>query len=248
MKKNKLTKKILIAIFILISIIFISLFAGKTILRLYIETGIGTCRTIPILCIKPTEKINNPVIDQDFLATTTRFSFSEPETEINMPKEFKVVCGEEKKVYFKRLKNNWSSKQPIAYLLYRRPRFFVTSFPEVTKNSDITDDSIFIERTMTATLPEVNNLTDAFFVIMKSIFTPDIGDQKNVKIIYFTMEDKRGFISYDITPKANYFDCNIVSNKGEFSKIYIKDTNKSLDLNKVMSIIYTFKHDTTKSP
>ena len=94
---------------------------------------------------------------------------------------------------------------------------------------------------MNATFDKTENISDAFFIIMKSVFTPDIGNQKIAKMIRFKIEDKDGFINYTMTKPDNYFDCNILDTKGNFFKVYIKDIGGRLDLNKVFAIISTVK-------
>jgi hypothetical protein len=74
---------------------------------------------------------------------------------------------------------------------------------------------------------------------MKGIFTPDLGNQKDVKMAQFTVLDKRGFINYNLTGPDHYFDCNIFNTNQDFFKIYIKDKGASLDLDKVLTIIST---------
>ena len=98
-----------------------------------------------------------------------------------------------------------------------------------------------MRRLMYANLNKVNNITDAFFVIMKSIFTPDIGQQHACRMIKFELGDKRGFINYTMTKPSNYFDCNVLDHQGNFFKIYIKDSGGHLDLNNVFAIISTLK-------
>jgi hypothetical protein len=94
---------------------------------------------------------------------------------------------------------------------------------------------------MYANLNKVNEITDAFFVIMKSIFTPDIGQQNICRMISFEMGDKRGFVNYTMVKPNNYFDCNVLDAEGNFFKIYIRDIGGRLDLNKVFDIISTLK-------
>jgi hypothetical protein len=74
---------------------------------------------------------------------------------------------------------------------------------------------------------------------MKGIFTPDIGDQAAVKMIKFKLDNLSGFINYNLSAKGNFFDCNIFSKDGDFYKVYIKDYQGILDLNKVIVIIST---------
>ena len=94
---------------------------------------------------------------------------------------------------------------------------------------------------MYANLNKVNNITDAFFTIMKSVFTPDIGPQNICRLIEFKLNEKRGFINYTMTKPNNYFDCNVLDAKDNFFKVYIKDTGGHLDLNNVFAIISTLK-------
>ena len=74
---------------------------------------------------------------------------------------------------------------------------------------------------------------------MKSVFTPDIGDQKNVKIVKFKTADNKGFITYNFTASENYFDCDVIKDDDAFLKVYIKDKDRKLDLDKVIAIIST---------
>lgn len=242
--KKKIFRNAVIFTALVLLLLLAAKASGRPILRLYIETGIGNCQQNPILCITTQEKITNIPIDEEFISGLTRFVFKKPALEIHMPKDFKVICGEESRVYFKKIKNRTGDE--TAYVTYRKPNFFITSFPQVKKDPSIKNDFDFVSRTMNSKLTSVNNLLDAFFVIMKSIFTPDIGDQKNVKIISFRMPDKSGFISYDLTPEGNYFDCNFFNNAGEFFKLYIKDKKATLDLSEVMALISTLKSRTIK--
>ena len=94
---------------------------------------------------------------------------------------------------------------------------------------------------MSAKINEVKTLNDAFFIIMKGIFTPDLGDQTKVKMARFVTNDKKGFINYNLSKKENFFDCNIFDEEKNFFKIYIKDRRAALDLEKVFTIISTVK-------
>jgi hypothetical protein len=94
---------------------------------------------------------------------------------------------------------------------------------------------------MFARMDRISGLTDAFFIIMKGIFTPDLGDQKNIKIIEFEQDSRRGFIAYNFTPQANYFDCDIIDRQGNFLKAYISDRSAKLSLDNMLGIISTFE-------
>lgn len=236
MKKDVCGKYITIAIVFLFALAFVVKFAGQSILRLYIETGIGSCHKIPILCMTPQEEIINPTINKEYSAELLPYKF--PKMEICLPKGFAVVQEGIKKIYYKKRKEQHSGA--VIYLLREEPNFFVNLFPRLNRQG-IIDDYEFIKRTMYAKLRDVKNLTDAFFVIMKGIFTPDLGDQKNVKMAQFRIADKKGFINYTLSHSENYFDCNIIDNDNNFFKIYIKDSGATLDLNKVLTIISTVK-------
>ena len=231
-KKDKLSKYISLVIFLLLAILFIAKFGGPSILRLYVETGIGTCREIPILCMAPKEEITNPSINKDYILELLTYKF--PKMIISVPKGFIVSQERIKKVYYKKRKDSGA----IIYLLSEEPNFFVNLFPQLNKQG-IRDDYEFIKRTAYADLGGIKNLTDTFFVIMKSLFTPDVGNQNNLKMTQFTMPGKKGFINYNLSKSGNYFDCNVIDNNRIFFKIYIRDKEATLDLDKVMSIIST---------
>jgi len=232
-KKGKLGKYISLAIFLLLAILFIAKFGGPSILRLYVETGIGTCQKIPILCMAPKEEILNPNINKDYILELLTYKF--PKMSISVPRGFAVSQERITKVYYKKRRKD---NDTIIYLLYEEPNFFVNLFPQVNKHG-LKDDYQFIRHTMYADLKNIKNLTDTFFVIMKSIFTPDVGDQNNLKMAQFSLPQRKGFINYNLSKTGNYFDCNVIDNQGNFFKIYIRDKEAVLDLDKVMTIIST---------
>ena len=125
-------------------------------------------------------------------------------------------------------------------MVYQKPKFFINLFPQVKKQG-VENNYDFLTRTMNAKVKDIDNVTDAFFVIMKSIFTPNLGDQKNIKMVQFESLGKKGFITYNLNPEENYFDCDVVSSDDTFVKIYIKDKGRALDLDKVIAIISTAK-------
>ena len=215
-------------------ILFVIKFGGAAILRFYVESGIGNCQEIPIICMAPKEEINSPQINEEYITGLLPYRF--PTFTISLPKGFIVVHATIKKVYFKKANRPYAS--PTIYLLHQKPNFFINLFPQLTKQG-IKDDYEFIRRTMFAELKDIKNLTDAFFVIMKSIFIPDLGSQTNVKMIQFAMPGERGFINYNLTNQDSYFDCNIINSRGDFFKIYIKDKGSTLDLYKLFAIIST---------
>jgi hypothetical protein len=235
-KKNTFTKYISIAIILLVGTLFVAKFGGPSLLKLYVEAGIGTCQKIPVLCMTPTPEIISPEIEKEYTAELLTYEF--PTMSIKLPKDFTVIQERIKKVYYKRNKRQHQGN--VVYLLHKGPNFFINLFPQLTKQG-IKDNYEFIKRTMYADLKGIKNLTDAFFVIMKGIFIPDLGDLKDVKMAQFKLTDRRGFINYNFTASGNYFDCNIMDNAGNFFKIYIKDKGASLNLDKLLAILSSVK-------
>lgn len=235
--QERIKKNIAVAIVLLFGSIFVIKFGGPAILRFYIETGLGNCQKIPILCIKPQGEELNPDINDKYLFGLPYCELQE--IQICTPKEFKLIKQKLTKIYPKErgyVKGNGAT----IYLLYEKPNFFVNLFPQ-SKQYGIDNDYEFLSRIMSASIKEINNLTDAFFVIMKGVFTPDLGNLNNVKISKFKTKNLKGFISYNLGASDNYFDCNIFDNEGNYFKAYIKDKGKLLDLDKVFAIISTIK-------
>lgn len=218
-------------------IAFVIKFAGPSILRQYVSIGIGDCRNIPILCMTGDEKIIQPAPAQNnYLQELVLQSF--PQMSILCPKGFTVVQELIKRPYYK--KHRWLDKGRIIYLLYQQPGEFLQLYPDVKKQG-VKNNYEFIQRLTSANLSKIKNITDAFFVIMKSVFTPDLGNQKIVKMIRFQTQQFRGFINYNLAIPDSYYDCNILDAKDNFYKVYIKDKGNTLDLNKVFAIISTIK-------
>jgi len=234
MKKKKFSRYVSLAVVFSLAVLFVAKSAGPSLLRLYIETGIGTCQKIPILCMAPSQGITKAGINKEYAAGLLPYRF--PKIEISLPRGFTVVQETIKKVYYKR--RHRVHEGAVIYLLYEEPDFFINLFPQLKKQG-IADDYEFIKHTMQAKIEEIKNLNDAFFVIMKGIFTPDLGEQKNVKMAYIALPGKRGFINYNLAKPDNYFDCNIINSKGDFFKVYIKDKGANLSLDKVLAIIST---------
>jgi len=234
MKKNNLSQNISLAVVFLLALAYAVKFAGPATLRLYIESGIGDCQKIPILCMVPQEEIIRPTIDKEYIAELLPYKF--PKISILIPKGFTVVQETIKKVYYKKHKRKQAGN--IIHLLYEEPDFFLKLFPHLKKQG-IANDYEFIKHIMQAKIKEIKNLNDAFFVIMKGIFTPDLGEQKQVKMAQFAMPGKKGFINYNLDKSGNYFDCNIINDAGVFFKIYIKDKSARLSLGNVLTIIST---------
>ena len=234
--KDKILKFFIIAIILILAIAFVIKFGGPATLKLYVSTGIGDCKKIPILCMAVQETIINPNIDKDYLSQLLPYKF--PNIAIRAPKDFTIVQERITKVYYKKKKRLPSGA--IIYLLHQDPNFFINLFPQVTKQG-IKDDYQFFRSMMYARLNDIKNLNDAFFVIVKSIFTPDLGTQHNVRMAQFELAGKKGFINYNLTGRSHYFDCNIVTQDGHLFKLYIKDKGATLDLDKVLAIVSTVK-------
>lgn len=217
---------------LILSLLFVAKFAGPALLRMYIESGIGSCQKIPILCTVPSEHIKSPGINQEYLSQLT--PYQSPKIKILLPKNFSVVQEKIKKVYYKRKKR--LPAEDIIYLLYENPDFFINLFPQVKKQG-VNNTYDFFRHLMYANLGSVKNLNETFFIIMKGIFIPDLGDQQNAKMIQADIGDRRAFINYNFSGSRNYFDCNVIDKDGAFYKIYIKDAGASLDLEKVLTII-----------
>lgn len=222
-----------IIIFIL-AITFVTIVAGPNILRSYIETGIGSCNKIPILCKSPVQEIVNPGIDRAYLLTLIPHKFSK--LSISAPRGFAVIQELEKKPYYK--KRLSQHKESVIFTFRQDPGYFIKLFPQV-KNAGVTNNYDFIKRLAFAQIDGIKNINDAFFVILKSIFTPDLGDQNKVISASFTMPDRRGFINYNLFDKAYYFECNVITKSGDFFKVYIKDIGATLDLKEIFAIIST---------
>ncbi len=241
--KKKILKYVYVLIILSSASLFVVKFGGPEILKGYVRTGIGDCRKIPILCVVPEEAVINPEIDkirlQEFLPYTfarRELPYFLPKMEVSVPKGFAVVRGSVTKVYYKRRKYN--AKSSTVYLLYQKPNFFINLFPQL-KNRGISNNYDFVNRTLSSQFTNIGSITDTFFVIMKSIFTPNLGEQKNIKMVKFKTSDKKGFITYNLTPSENYFDCDVINNDDAFFKGDIKDKGAKLDLDKVFAIIST---------
>jgi len=235
MTRHKVHHVLSIAFALSLGALFVAKFAGPQILRLYVQSGIGNGQKLPIFYTSPEREAIKAEVDETYLAELKFYKF--PDFNVSLPKDLKAVAGRITKTYYK--KRPWRSGKK-AYLLYEAPDFFVNLFNPVIKFG-IKDDQEFLDRTMYARVDTINNLNDAFFTIMKSIFVPDMGDQQNFKIIKFSIEDKKGFISYDLSEQGNYFDCNLFDGDRNFYKVYIKDNNRSLDVNKMMTIVSTLR-------
>ncbi|MDI6758363.1 MAG: hypothetical protein QMD94_01615 [Candidatus Omnitrophota bacterium] len=233
--KDRTLKIIVFIIFFAAATVFAARFAGANILKFYIESSIGNCQKIPILCLFPQEEITLQVsIDKDYIATLIPYESNR--LNVFLPKGFTITQETSKKIFYEKKKK--PSNNEAIYLFRQEPFFFINLFPEVKKFS-INNNYDFIKRTLHARLTEIKTLNDAFFVIMKSIFIPDLGSQENTKMAEFNINGKKGFLNYNLSKLGNYFDCNIIDDKGNFFKIYIKDKSATLSLSNVLTITST---------
>lgn len=240
--KERLLKWLLITLILSLSIIIIIKFGGPKFLQNYVKSGIGDCESIPILCKMPEGEIIDPRINDNYLQEYIPYKF--PKIEIYAPKGFKVVQELIKKPYY--IKRKPRNGEPVIYLLHQAPGYFPAIFPQL-KNIGIANNYDFLRNVMFARISQINNINDAFFVVMKGIFIPDLGDQNNAVMTKFKLGKMSGFINYNLGKKINYFDCTMVSNEGDFFKIYIKDTQATLDLEKVFTIISTISNGKQKA-
>jgi hypothetical protein len=232
--KQKGIKLVSTVIIFILAVVFVIYFSGPNILRSYIETGIGSCAKIPMLCKIPTQEIINPVIDKAYLSTLIPHKFSR--LSLSAPKGFTVIQELEKKPYYKKRLNH--RRESIIFTFRQDQGYFIKLFPQV-KSAGVTNNYDFIKRLAFAQIDGIKNITDAFFIILKSIFTPDLGDQNKVISASFTMPDRKGFINYNLFDKEYYFECNVISESGDFFKVYIKDKGATLDLKEIFAIIST---------
>jgi len=235
MKANKFLKFLIKTISLIISLLFIIKFSGPNILKQYVSYGIGDCKTVPILCMQPDEKIITAEVNKEYIETLVPQKF--PKMSISAPKGFSLVQELIKRKYYKKRRLD---NEAVIYLLRQEPGAFIKLYPDVQKQG-VKNNYQFIRRLMYANLSKLSNITDAFFTIMKSVFTPDIGQQCLCRMIEFEAGDKRGFINYSMTKPNNYFDCNVLDSQDNFFKVYIRDTGAHLDLNNVFAIISTAK-------
>ena len=237
MKIKRLTKYLFNTLLVGLAIFFIIKFAGPNLLTQYISYGIGDCKRIPILCMEPDEKITllEPPSETDLQELVLQ---KFPRMSILCPKGFAVIQELIKRPYYKR--NTWLDHGRILYLLYQAPGEFIKLYPDVKKHG-VNNNYEFMQRLTSANIKKVRDINDAFFVIMKSVFTPNLGSQQIVKMIQIKTDKFRGFINYNLSLPDSYYDCNIIDAQDNFYKIYIKDIGNRLDLNKVFAIISTIK-------
>ena len=234
--KTKTVKVITSAILLVLAILFLIKFAGASLLKLYVQVGVGDCQKNPVLCLAPDTEITNPAIGQSYQNQLILYRF--PKMQISLPKGFNVMQEEIKKFYYTKGVRKYAG--PVIYMFYQEPGFFIKLFPQVEKLG-IATNYVFIGRTMYAQSAKIKTLTDTFFTILKTIFTPNLGDQENIKMVKFFLPEHKGYITYNLGLKENYFACDVIDSEDGYFKIYIKDKDGMLDLEKVFTIIATAK-------
>lgn len=237
-KKHDLRLIFSYLLIIILALLFVIKFAGERFLKMYIEAGVGNCKNVPVLCMEPEKNTLYPSVDEDYI-NTQLIAYQFPKIKIKLPNGFNVVQELKKKIYYKRHEDEMGDF-PIVYLLHQDPGFFLSLYPQLKKEG-INDNYDFIKKMMETRLDKMRGLTDAFFIIMKGIFTPNLGNEKNLTTISFQLKDLKGFINYNLQEEANFFDCDIINSNDDFFKVYIKDKNKVLDLDKLFSVISTVK-------
>lgn len=234
--KIKLIRSVMLVLLFLAGLLFVAHFAGPLILRRYIETGIGTSKQIPILCKSPSAEILHRQVNKEYRSQLLPYQL--PGMLGYFPKGFNITLEVYKRDFYK--KHKTLAQASAIYLLREDKDFFLNLFP-ILKKQGIADDYDFINHTLCARLNTIISLQDAFFVIMKSIFIPDLGDQAKVTLSRFAVENMSGFISYNTTGDVNYFDAIFFNRAGTFFRVYIKDKEKELDLDKAFTIISTLR-------
>ncbi|MCU0665904.1 MAG: hypothetical protein MUF05_02265 [Candidatus Omnitrophica bacterium] len=223
-------------IFIGLSGWFIAIFAGPKLLQMYVRAGLGNGKDQPVFSMSIEGKIQAPVPNQSYIDQLKQFQVEN--VKISVPKEFTVVKQTSTKRYYK--KWHKPENKAIIYVVHQPKDFFIRLYPEVKKDA-VVNDYQFIRRTMQAKISEVKNLHDAFFLIIKTIFTPDVGEQENLKIMEFASAGKKGFVTYNLSKKGGYFNFNFIGEKADYFGVYIKDIPPTLDLNKALDIISTIE-------
>lgn len=234
--RKKSFSRILKAAVLLLFIILALKLSWPTMLRLYVRAGAGDCIRTPLFCMEPRQEITDFALDPEFTSQLRFYRF--PKMEIFLPQGFKVTQERIKKDFYK--KRGGANNKAQIYLLHEEKDFFINLYPRL-RRLGVKDNYEFVKRLMYASENRINNLTDVFFLVMKGIFTPDIGDQSAAVMATFSIDRFKGFINYNLAKEGNYFDCNIINSDGGYFKAYIKDVNALLDLNKVLNIISTIR-------
>jgi hypothetical protein len=232
--KKKFLKSSTIAILLLGALTLLVKLGGPKLLQNYIKMGIGDCKKIPVLCLLPNDEVLIPDINPDIAKHYLQYTF--PKMAVRAPAGFSVVQEMIKKFYYD--KKTRKNSRSIIYVLHEEKGYFPELFREA-KKAGIDNNYDFIKRTMNAEPQNVKSITDAFFVIMKSIFIPDVGDQNKAIMTRFKIGKKYGFITYNLDKTGNFFNCDMTDDTGAYFKAYVKDTDAKLGINDVFAIVST---------
>jgi len=235
-KTGNLFKYFAWSVLLALSIAFIIKFGSPQLLRFYVRTGIGDCQKIPIFCMSPLETLeikNLPSVSDAGLVPYCAYKIS-----AFVPRGFNVVQELFIKSSYK--KYNRMHKGDVIYMLCQDKDFFARLYPQL-KKAGVTDNYEFIRRVMNANEEKIGNVNDAFFLIMKGIFIPDIGNQANAKMVKISLSGLKGFMNYNLDASGNYFDSSLVDEKGNFFKVYIKNKSKNIDLETALAVISTLR-------
>lgn len=234
--KDRIIKITIIILFLSACFVFVAKFGGPELLKFYLSTSLGDCRKIPVYCMSPEENPEKISVPDEYVRQKLVIC-SFPSVKICIPRGFMTIQENIKKIYRKRSRK--PTQQSVIYLFHKPPDFFMGLFPRLKKKGIVNNDYEFLKRVMNARMDRVSNLTDVFFMVMKGIFIADLGPQNTARMLILSLDEKKGFINYNITDGGNYFDAKFIDGDKGFFSIYIKDKNGELDLHQVCAIIST---------
>jgi hypothetical protein len=234
--KKSTVKFISVIITFALALVFVVRFGTPSLLQSYVRFGIGDCRSIPVFCMVPVSCAS--ITEAGWGSSFDPMPYFSENLAASVPRGFTVVEEILSRPFYKKHKR--MDKGNVVYLLRKDKGFFPGLFPQL-KASGVSDDYEFIRRVMNAKIAGIRNLTDTFFVIMKGVFIPDLGNQANVKMCAVELEGMKGFINYNLGDKDNLFDCNFIGRDGSFYKVYIKDREKRLGLAEVEAVVASLR-------
>lgn len=233
---NRFFKPFALLLILGAAVLFIIRFGGPQLLSFYVRSGLGKEVHLPIFYSARKEERAVTAVSEQVLAQLrpTRME----NVELGVPKEFVIFKGALKRSYYKK----WPPKSAGSqiHLLTQPKNYFVRLNPQVMAQG-VSDDYEFLRRVQDARLDRIRSISDAFFVIMKGIFTPDLGDQKDLRTVTFTLPGKRGFLTESHASEGDFYDCNFFDDRDRYFKLYIKDLNRSLSRSGVLAIVSTVR-------
>ncbi len=233
---NRLFKPLALLVVLGAAVLFIVRFGGPQLLTFYVRSGLGQEVHLPLFYSSLSEEREVPAVSEQVLSRLkpTRME----DVELGVPKEFVIVKGALKRSYYKK----WPPKSAGSqiHLLTQQKNYFVQLNPQVAAQG-VRDDYEFLRRVQDARLDRIRSVTDAFFVIMKGIFTPDLGDQTDVRMGTFILPGKRGFLTESHAAEGDFYDCNFFDDRDRYFKLYIKDPTRSLSRAGVLAIVSTVR-------